>query len=198
MATNRLSRLVTGAIFAAGLATFNVTAFGQTPWILFEDDASFSACDVVNANNVDLVVLAETREMVIISGRDVILEELQVDASLNVYYAGEPAGFLTFDFDGDDLRSLWWVSLTGRVVDVDPFDGEPGETDLFPSDFRGAACDACDYWDDQTVCLAPEPPPTIDITFCAPGMLLPMMVVALSLGAVRMRNRFGSSRTTWT
>lgn len=200
------------------------------PWLTYADSSSASVCEVINANNVELVVLANTRELTIVTGRDVILADTEVDIDRNVYFEGRPAGFITYAVDGDGFRTLWWVSLTGRVVDVDPFTGEPGETNLFPDDYRNVGCDACDFWDDQVLCAAiPGPPvcgndvveagescddgnlddgdgcsadcrielPTINIRFCASGLIPPMLLMMSILTMLkscgyRVRNGSGA------
>jgi cysteine-rich repeat protein len=189
------------------------------PWLTFPDSSSASVCEIINANNVELVVLAGTRELTIVTGRDVILADTEVDVDRNVYFEGRQAGFITYAADGDGFRTLWWVSLTGRVVDVDPFTGEPGETNLFPDDYRNVGCDACEFWDDQVLCDAiPGPPvcgngevesgeqcddgnlydgdgcsadckielPTINIRFCASGLIMPMFLVLSLIGLLRL------------
>jgi hypothetical protein len=122
------------------------------PWDLFVDADSDSACDLINAGNAELVVLTSTGQFVLVSGIDLILVDTLVDADNLVYYEGWPAGMITFAEDADGYRTLWWLSLFGFVMDVNPFTGEPTETLLFPSDFTGVPCDACEFWDDPYDC----------------------------------------------
>lgn len=175
---------------AAALGMMSLPALGQVtaPWETFVDDVSTSACDVVNASNVELVVLHETGELAVVTGIDATLSGTEVDGAGNVFFDGTPAGFITFAEDGDGLRSLWWVSLTGRVIELDGLSGNPIESDSFPDDFRGAGCDACDFWDDQTICADPpvEEPPDVVISFCADGIVLPMFMMFGFLTAVRL------------
>ena len=127
---------------------------GQTaPWDVFEDPASPSVCDVINAANAELVVLHDTGQLVLITGTDVPLVDTILDEFDQVFFEGVPAGLISFQEDGDGFRTLWWTGLTGQVVDVDPFTGEPTATTLLPSDFFDVPCDACDFWDDQSVCV---------------------------------------------
>ncbi len=116
------------------------------PWIVYEDDQSASACAVVNTENAQLVVLADTDELVIVSGNDVILGDTQVVDAF-VFFAGDPVGRIEFADDADGLRTLWWTDLTGHVVSVDGFTGEPSSTDLFPDEFSDVPCDATSLWD---------------------------------------------------
>jgi hypothetical protein len=146
---------IRSGVFAA-LVFFACSAFPAgaqiVPWDVFEDTLSDSVCDVVNAANAELVVLSDTGQLVIVTGLDVTLEDTFVDLSGFVFFEGLPVGLIDFAEDGDGFRTLWWTSLTGRVVDVSGFTGEPAETELFPSDISGVPCDACDFWDDPAVC----------------------------------------------
>ncbi|UCC30908.1 MAG: hypothetical protein JSU86_01265 [Phycisphaerales bacterium] len=175
-------------VIAVGLGLFALTAssgFGQiVPWDVFIDDQSDSVCDVVNAANAELVILSNTGQFVIVTGADVILEDTFVDINGDVFYLGDPAGFIDFALDGDGFRTLWWMSLTGRVVNVSGFTGEPTETDLLPSDFSDVPCDACDFWDDRTVC---DPP--ITINFCGMNTQLSMALTAVGLGFMGLTRR---------
>ncbi len=192
----RKRRIVAVLFVVVAVFGLNRTSFGQ--WFIFQESAGIG-CEVINAANVELVLLDGSNNLTIVSGPDVTLPDLEIDAEWNVYFAGQQSGFLTFADDGDNLRSLWWISLTGRVVDVNPLNGSPSETDLFPEDFRNAGCDACEYWDDQTICQpVEEPPPLIDVTLCAQGMILPMfmMVSALTLVKAQRRRGFVSRKTT--
>ena len=100
------------------VAAFGPSAGAQVvPWVTFADEPiSDSVCDVVNAENAELVVLASTGELVIVTGRDVILQGTFVDANDDVFFQGQPAGFLTFADDADGFRTLWWEWPTGRTV----------------------------------------------------------------------------------
>jgi len=131
----------------------SVNAQILVPWIVYEDDQSASACAVVNTADDQLVVLAETDELAIVSGNsDVILGDTQVVEGL-VFFAGEPAGQIEFAVDGDGLRSLWWTDVLGYVVSVDRFTLTPASTDLFPDDFTDVPCDPTPLWDG---CLSDE------------------------------------------
>ena len=170
----------------------------EIPWDLFEDLESASVCDVINAENVELVVLHDTGQLVLVTGPDVVLVDTFVDEDGNVFFGPDPAGFIDFDLDGDGLRSLWWLSLTGNVVSVDGFTGEPTPTNLFPFDFFDVPCDACNFWDDPAVCavlvdpnVSDEPgPPLLTFNFCGLGASFAMamtMVGLVATGLVRRR-----------
>lgn len=143
-------------VAASAFVVIASSGFAQVPWDTFSDPLSSSVCDVVNAANAELVVLSETGFLTIVTGPDVILEDLFADTDGNVFYFGESAGFLEFAEDGDGFRTLWWVSNTGRVVEVDDFTSEPLVSDLFPDDFFDVPCDACGLWDDPTTCQLDE------------------------------------------
>ncbi len=158
------------------------------PWDTFSDSpVSASICDVVNADNAELVVLRNTGQLVIVTGRDTILEDSLVTDEGEVLVNGQQAGFLGFETDGDGLRTLWWTSLTGRVVSVDEFTGEPTTTNRIPADYRSVPCDACDLWDDPTVCAAPPPRPVV-IRICGNNVVVGMIMTLgglMMLGVVR-------------
>lgn len=185
--------------FAAGLVSVLVVAFGPVrisraqPWDIFEDPLSGSVCDVINTDDAELVVLSDTGQLVIVTGADVTLVDTFVDVNNDVYFEGLPAGFIDFADDGDEYRTVWWVSLTGYVVHVDDFTGEPTPTNYFPSDLIGA-CDACYYWDDPTVCATPvdpEPSPSpVTINFCgSAGTSLAMTAFGLGVMGFVQRRR---------
>ncbi len=157
------------------------------PWLLFLDSQSTSRCDAVNADNVRLVVLQDGGHLRIVSGTDVTLLDTTVDADGFVFFEGDPAGVIDFAVDGDGFRSLWWMSLTGNVVAVDGFTGEPSPTNKTPIDFRSAGCDACDDWDDASVCPA-TPPPTLHLC----GVDVPVVAAMIAFGLMGLR--LGSRR----
>jgi len=165
------------------------TASAQNkPWELFLDAQSTSACDVVNADNAELVVLSATGQLVIVTGTDVTLEDTLVDQDGFVFFEGDPAGTIAFATDGDGLRSLWWLSLTGTVVRVNGFTGQPSLTDSVPADFTDLPCDACEFWDDPAFCEADtEPPPTFRL--CGNDVPLPVTTAMIGLFAVRFARR---------
>ncbi len=171
----------------------------DVPWDVFEDLEFGSVCDVVNAENVELVVLSDTGQLVMVTGPDVLLVDTFVDLDGDVFVAGGPAGFITFDLDGDGLSSLWWLSLTGNVVNVDGFTGEPTPTNLFPFDFFDVPCDACDFWDDPAVCAVPFDPdpfepdvPRLTFNFCGLGSSTGMVLTMVGLvGTGLVRRRLG-------
>jgi len=174
---------------------FAATATAQDiPWELFLDNQSDSACDVVNAENAELVVLSATGQLVIVSGTDVTLEDAVVDDQGFVFFEGEPTGTIAFADDGDGLRTIWWMSLTGNVVRVNGFTGEPSVTDSFPSDFDDVPCDACEFWDDPTPCETPPPPP-ITVPLCGRNIEIPVATAALGLVGVRFARRNSKVRT---
>ena len=144
--------------FVIGLTVFAARMHGQVlPWEVFADPDSPSVCDVINAATAELVVLRSTGELVIVS--DIVSEVDQVipgtfvNSDGDVFFGIFAAGFIAFADDGDGFRTLWWISATGRVFDVDPVTFLPIETSLFPDDFFDVPCDACEFWDDPTACV---------------------------------------------
>ncbi len=155
-------RSLTGLMGIAVLYAGAASAWAQVPWSLFAG----TDCDLINAANAELVVLEGSRQLVIVSGPDVTLVDTFVSETSDIFLDDGvdlvPVGFISLELDGDGFETLWWVDLTGNVVDVDGFTGEPTFTDLIPSDFFDVPCDACDFWDDVSVCevfFVDEPPP---------------------------------------
>jgi hypothetical protein len=139
-------------IAAAGLVLALGSASASAQLTLYLDDVSSSSCDLVNASNTELAVLADTQELVIIAGQDVVLLNTFVDDTGEVFVDNELVGFVEFATDGDGFRTLWWVTLTGTVVAVDSLTGDPFDSGFFPDDFIDAPCDACVFWDDPFEC----------------------------------------------
>ena len=192
------SRRIFVMIGSALLSAFQIANAQTKPWDVFDDPQSSSLCDVVNVANGELVVLTVTGEFVFVSGSDVILSDTFVDGDGNVFYFGEPAGFIDFAEDGDGLRSLWWLAITGEVVNVNGFTGEPTVTSMRPTNFDRVPCDACDFWDDQSVCVVPDPdtPPVISISVCGMNSGMTMALTAFGMGLMRSRRSWGWSRST--
>ncbi len=144
------------SVFCGLLVAIAVLARGahaQTPlWDTFIDAFSDQSCDLVNAGNAELVVLSDTGELVIVTGTDVIVSDSFVSLDGTVFLGGLPFGIIDFDTDGDGFRTLWWLTLTGTVVDIDPFTLLPSDSGLFATDFEGVPCDACPFWDDPLNC----------------------------------------------
>ena len=121
----------------------------SVPWELFDDALTNSRCDLVNAENVQLVVLREDGALTIVTGVDVLIQGSVVDAENNVLINGEPRGFIAFAEDAEGRRKLWWVLQTGRVAHIDGLTGEVMESDKLPSDLGDVSCSACPFWDEN-------------------------------------------------
>jgi len=163
-------------------------SFGQVfpPWDSFSDSQSNSICSVVNAGNTELVVLRATGQMRVITGTDVTIQNLIVNGEGFVSFEGEPAGLLDFATDGDGFRTLWWLTLTGNVVELSGFTGEPAETNMTPDDFTDVPCDACDLWDDRSVCPDPDDPV---VSICGTDVPLAASASLLCVFSLRFRRR---------
>ena len=177
------------AAVAMVLAIIPTVSAQTKPWELFLDSASTSACDVINANNAELVLISSTNQLAIVTGTDVTLENTFVDDNGFVFFEGMPVGAIGFATDGDDLRSIWWMSLTGTVVDVDGFTGEPTQTNRFPTDFVDAPCDACEFWDNPAACLEDEPEPPVTVNLCGTSVPLPIGLTAVGLATLSFVRR---------
>jgi len=174
-------------IFASVLATMLCPwATAQSAWDILEDAESTSVCGVVNAVNsatgatMQLVILTETAELMIVSRDDVIVDGSIVDLDNNVFDFGNPSGFIGFAEDGDGFRTVWWLSLDGTVVEVDPFTAAATAGTLFPEEFGEVfgdvvGCDACEFVDDPPEGVCQDVPddgsnPPIVINFCGNGV----------------------------
>ena len=71
-------RFVAAFLYAAVLATA-IPAYAQVPWEVFIDPASDAVCDVVNAGNLEAVVLLDTGELAVVTGEDYVLELTFID-----------------------------------------------------------------------------------------------------------------------
>ena len=122
----------------------------DVPWKVFLDPQSSIACDLVNAGNLELVVLSDTGALVVVTGIDFPLDEA---ASVNedgvFFFAGIPVGAISFADDGDGFRTLWLLDVSGNVLELNSDTGAPIFTHRTPDDFLGVPCDAFTLWDDD-------------------------------------------------
>jgi len=136
-----------GVCFAPSFASAQ-----DRPWIQYLDPVSQDICGLIHGANAEFVVLASSGELVKVSGPDVILADLLVDEAANVFFGDDPAGFIDFEVDADGNRALFWMTLTGPLVEIGAFDASPSVSDRVPSDIRNTGCDACPQWDNPTTC----------------------------------------------
>lgn len=149
---NRIVRIAARVVAVMLGCTAAARAQTVEDWVVFVDDATQTECGLVTASNVELVVLFDTGRMQIVSGPDVILDDLLVDNTFAVTFEGQPAGFIEFSEDREGLPTVYWVSLAGTVVGVDTFTGEPFDSNRDPSSFMDTICDACDLLDSHPQC----------------------------------------------
>lgn len=123
-----------------------------SPWNAYSDAQSESICDLVNAANLELVVLAENGPLVIITGPDEEITGIFVEEDNTVFTGSREIGFIDFAVDGDGFRTLWLLTFEGTAAFVDPSTGAISDSGLFPDDFVNVPCDACPFWDDPSVC----------------------------------------------
>lgn len=155
----------------SGVSARSASAF-QIPGVdVFQDNASGSTCDLVNATSdnhdaIQLVVLSATdtepRQLALVTGQDVTLGDSLVDTDNYVYFGGSPFGRIAFLEDGDGNSTLWWVDAFDNAIGLDPTTYDPFTTQDSPLDFVSAGCDACQYWDNDVDC--PGSPETTRIT----------------------------------
>src|SRR3989337_2775721 len=99
-------RFVAAFLYASVLATA-MPVYAQVPWEVFIDPASGAACDVVNAGNLEAVVLLDTGELAVVTGEDYVLELTFIDENGVFFFDGIPVGQISFATDGEGFRSLW-------------------------------------------------------------------------------------------
>ncbi len=134
-------------LFALAIGVTVQAAHAQVDWLFFEDTISTSRCDVINTLDSELVLLDGTFELMLVTGTDTILADTFVDEQNFVFFGDQPAGSIEFAEDSDGFRTLWWLTLNGRVVALDPFTAEPQPSDALPIDFTNVPCDACEFID---------------------------------------------------
>ena len=116
---HRISRSAGGCLLVL-LVSANIAA-GQIPGVdAFRDSETNIECDLVHAANAELVVLLDSRELVLVSADDIILEDTFVDTDGAVFLDDDPAGSLRFAEDADGLATLWWLAFNGRVMATVP------------------------------------------------------------------------------
>jgi len=139
------------AVAWIALPTTALAQFGED-WDLFQEPETGETCGVVNTSNVDLTIVADTGEVILITGRDTLLDRLFVDEDNNVFYNGFASGQIVFADDADDYPSVFWITDRGTVVEVDERTGEPLDSGLFPEEVGNTGCDPCDSIDDDPFC----------------------------------------------
>jgi len=143
--------LLAAVILFGGIGSSNIAR--AVPWDVFLDPESDSACDVVNAGNLEVVVLSDTGELIVVTRDDYPLDAAAfVNAEGVYFFDGVPVGQISFAIDGDGFRTLWLLAPDDTVLELDSDTGEPIFTNLTPNDFVGVPCDACDLWDDPADC----------------------------------------------
>jgi len=186
--------LFAGFCFLIVVIESSVAARGQTqtqsvPWGSFQDPVTGTICDTVNADNAQFVVLADTSELVVISGIDRTLSDLVMDEQGDVTFEGNPAGSIGFATDGDGNARVFWMTLTGTVVHFDSLSSQPSDSDKQPGSLHGVRCDACSLWDDQSVCPTTNPPPTTPTptTIHVCGQDVPVSIGMIALVLIPLR-----------
>lgn len=170
------------------LSATTPSAMAQTePWVTFEDGLTGDACAVVNAENTQLVVIAATRQLSLVSGTDITLQDSFVDIDGFVVFEGNLVGSVTFAVDENGTNGLWWTSLTGEVVAIDGFTLDLTTSGMRPTDLTGASCDACLLWDDPTVCEASGGgDPVLTVNICGVETPITIGVGLISLSLMRL------------
>ena len=125
-------------------------------WWEFQDPESGIVCSLVHAANADLLVLQNTNQIMVAGPPNTILPDVTVDEYFNVYYVDDFVGSIAFAEDGDGDRALFWMTITGKLVEVGDFDVAPVASDLSPEDVPGAGCDVCARYSSLSGCIPDE------------------------------------------
>lgn len=165
----------------------------QVEWLLFEDTQSTSLCDVVNSAANELVVLADTGQLMLVSRTDTVLADSLVDADNFVFFQGDLAGSIEFADDGDGFRTLWWLALDGHVVTIDALTAVPSVSDLFPEDVINVPCDACEFIDNPPAGVCTPAGGGGDVILGAPPINVDICGVGLGSSAMLLMTFFGFS-----
>jgi hypothetical protein len=148
-------------LVVAGLLAAPVTG-QEIPWVEYRDPLTGEICSVINAGNAQFAVLDGSWTLVLISSTDRVMTGSYVDSNADVYFGEQPFGQIVFDTDIDGQPTLWWATLTGRVMEIDELTGEPFAGTQFPDEIPSGYCDVCDFWDDQAACAPPPEEPEED------------------------------------
>lgn len=154
------------------------TAYGQ--WYVYMDDDSESECGVINTVEQELVVRECDDALVIVTDADRVIPNSYVDDDGNVFLNGQAFGFIAFDLDGDEYRTLWWILDDESIVDYDEATNIAYQSDVFAEDFTDVACNAELLWDGTADCAV-----DITIGLCgqgAAGMAMTMMGLLAFMG----------------
>lgn len=143
------------AVFVLGGNVSRIFA-QEAPWIVFPDPESEAACDVVNAGNLEFVVLRDTGALFVVTEEDYPLDEAAFVRDGVFFYLEIPVGAIFFADDGNGFRTAWLLAIDDTVLELDPDTGGPIFTDLFPDDFEGVPCAAFDLWDDDDFDEVPD------------------------------------------
>ena len=192
--------LVTAVTVVMSLFGLSPSARAQDrPWWEFEDFESGIICSLVHAANVDLVVLRGGGEIMVASPPNNILSDVVVDANFDVLFDGVFAGSVAFAEDGDGDRAVFWLTITGKVVEVGDFDASPSASDLSPSDIKGTGCDVCARYPAKPGCGpddddddSNDTAPSVLATLCGAGT---GAAATLSLGLLLVGKGRCASRT---
>lgn len=144
-----LTQTIVLAAFVLGVGGSNSLA-QEVPWDVYQDPLTGILCDLVNAGNLEFVVLSDTGELIVVTESDYFLDEAAfVNENGVFFFQGIPIGVIDFAVDGDGFRTLWLFASDDTVLDLDPVTGEPVFTSLVPHGFVDVPCDAFELWDDD-------------------------------------------------
>lgn len=199
MRLRHVHRVGAAAMLAVTLGISTHTTAQIPPWEIRTDPQTLTDCAVINAENVELIVLEDTGELVIVSedGLDVVdtvILDTQVDAIGNVFFLDAQVGQIAFAEDATGRTTMWWLdTLSDRVYQYDTVLELPILGNLAPFDVVGLDCDPCPVWDFPEDCgvLIDDghtdgggintSVPAVTINFCGTNTALSMMLTLAGL-----------------
>lgn len=154
MRQGRIEKWLGPVAFACGMVA--ATGLAQIPGVVEFEDVSGSRCNLVNAENAQLVVIEAEgdfpRQLALVTGEDQIIGDSFIDEDLSVFFGDTRFGAIRFVEDGDGLATLWWVDAIGNALAIDPITLIPEATDVNPTTRTDVQCDACFFWDNVADC----------------------------------------------
>ncbi len=187
------------ALLAVTLGITTIAEAQVLPWEIRTDPQTLIDCGIINAENVELVVLENTGELVIVSedGLDVVdtvIPGTEVDVIGNVFFFDAQVGQIAFAEDATGLTTMWWLdTLSDRVYQYDTALELPILGNLTPFDIVGLDCDPCPVWDFPEDCGVliddghtdtgglDTGVPVVTINFCGTNTALSMMLTLAGL-----------------
>lgn len=194
------SRFIGGVALWAAIVGSTAAVHAQDgPWQFRTDAVTLVDCAVINAENLEMIVLNATDELVIVSedGIDVddtVVFDSAVDATGNIFLSGVQVGQIRFAEDANGTTTMWWLdTFTDRIYHYDRATDQPTLGVFTPTDIVGLGCDPCTVWDVPEDCgivvdepgdpSQPDVPgiPVLTINICGMNSAMSLMLTFAGL-----------------